>query len=127
MYPEELKYTTEHEWLKIEEDNRVRVGITHFAQKELGDVVFVELPEEGATAVANESFAVVESVKAVSDIYCPVSGTVVEANAALEDQPELINEDPYGQGWIAVIEITDPQELDALLTAAEYKEHIGES
>ena len=105
MYPSELRYSEDHEWLKLEEGNRARVGITDFAQKELGDVVFVELPEEGTALNAGESFAVVESVKAVSDIYAPVSGKVVEVNDALNDSPELINEDPYGEGWIAIIDL----------------------
>lgn len=126
MYPEELKYTKEHEWIKIEDANRVRVGITHFAQKELGDVVFVELPEAGTPVTANESFAVVESVKAVSDIYAPLSGSVMEANQDLEDRPELVNEDPYGEGWIAIIEVSDPAEMEGLLTAEDYQKHIEE-
>lgn len=126
MYPEELKYTKEHEWIKIEDANRVRVGITHFAQKELGDVVFVELPEAGTPVTANESFAVVESVKAVSDIYAPLSGSVMEANQDLEDRPELVNEDPYGEGWIAIIEVSDAAEMEGLLTAEDYQKHIEE-
>lgn len=127
MFPEELRYTKEHEWLRVEGDDRARVGITFYAQKELGDVVFVDLPQEGIAVSAGDSFAVVESVKAVSDIYAPVSGRIVEVNSALEDRPELINEDPYGQGWIAVIEMGNPSEVDATLTAAEYKEHVGEA
>ncbi len=127
MFPEELRYTKEHEWLRVEGDDRARVGITFYAQKELGDVVFVDLPQEGIAVSAGDSFAVVESVKAVSDIYAPVSGRIVEVNKALEDRPELINEDPYGQGWIAVIEMSDPSEVEAMLTAVEYKEHVGEA
>ncbi|MGI6609012.1 MAG: glycine cleavage system protein GcvH [Limnochordia bacterium] len=126
MYPADLKYSEEHEWLKLEEGNRAKIGITEFAQKELGDVVFVELPEVGATVAAGDDFAVVESVKAVSDIYAPVSGKVAEVNDALADRPELINEDPYGEGWIAIIEVTDAAEADALLTATQYEELIGE-
>lgn len=126
MYPEELKYSKEHEWVKDEGNQRVRIGISHFAQDELGDVVFVELPEQGETITRDAGFAVVESVKAVSDIYAPVSGTIVEVNTDLADRPELINEDPYGAGWIVVVELTQPSELDDLLTASEYKAHIGD-
>ncbi|MBO2521154.1 MAG: glycine cleavage system protein GcvH [Clostridia bacterium] len=127
MYPEELKYTKEHEWLRLEDGRLARVGVTHYAQHQLGDVVFVELPAAGDAVSAGQSIAVVESVKSVSDIYAPVSGRIVEVNSALEDQPELINEDPYGRGWIAVIEMDDPGQADGLLTAAEYKAHIGEA
>ncbi|NLN19192.1 MAG: glycine cleavage system protein GcvH [Firmicutes bacterium] len=126
MYPSELRYSEEHEWLKLEDGNRARIGITEFAQKELGDVVFVELPEEGTVVNAGDSFAVVESVKAVSDIYAPVSGKVVEVNDALNDSPELINEDPYGEGWIAVIEVSDVAEIDSLLTAEQYQQLVEE-
>lgn len=126
MYPEGLKYSEEHEWVKAETEGRVRVGISHYAQKELGDVVFVELPEVGTTLTAGAPFAVVESVKAVSDIYTPVSGTVIEVNDSLNDQPEMVNEEPYGQGWIAVIEMSDAGQLDGLMDGAQYKEHVGE-
>ncbi len=127
MYPEGLRYSKEHEWIKEEAGNRVRVGITYYAQKEMGDVVFVELPEPGAAVNQAASFAVVESVKAVSDIYAPVSGIIAEVNQALVDKPELINEDPYGQGWIAVIEMSSAAELADLLRLPEYKAHIGEA
>lgn len=126
MFPGELRYTKEHEWLR-DEEGKGRIGITAYAQQELGDVVFVDLPQEGAVVNAGDSFAVVESVKAVSDIYAPVSGRIVAVNTALEDRPELINEDPYGQGWIAVIELSEPAEVQAMLTADEYKEHVGEA
>lgn len=126
MYPENLRYSKDHEWVKDEGDGRVRIGITHYAQEELGDVVFVELPEAGQTITKDTPFSVVESVKAVSDIYAPVSGTIVEVNDELESRPELINEDPYGEGWIVVVELSDPSELDTLFTAEQYKEHIGE-
>ncbi len=126
MYPEELRYGKDHEWARDEGDGRVRVGITHYAQQELGDVVFVELPETETTVEKDDGFAVVESVKAVSDIYAPVSGTIVEVNTELETNPELINEDPYGKGWIAVIAVNDPSQLNDLMTAAEYRAHIGE-
>lgn len=122
-FPANLRYTREHEWAR-QEGNRVVVGITDYAQKELGDVVFVELPEVGATIAAMDTFGVVESVKAVSDLYAPVSGTIVEANTILEDQPELVNASPYGQGWMAVIEATHIEELQQLLTASEYQAYV---
>lgn len=117
--PEGLKYTREHEWVKIEGD-RGRVGITHYAQDQLGDVVFVELPKKGRELRQMEAFGVVESVKAVSDLYSPVSGEVVEVNTALEKQPELVNQDPYGKGWMIVVKVRNAKELDALMTAQQY-------
>lgn len=126
MYPGDLRYSTEHEWVKQEEGNKARIGITFYAQKELGDVVFVDLPQVGDTVEAGDAFAVVESVKAVSDIFAPVSGKVVEVNEALADNPELINSKPYEDGWIAVIEMENPAELDNLLDAEAYQAHIGE-
>lgn len=125
MYPANLKYTEEHEWVRIE-GNRATIGITDYAQKELGDIVFVEVPEVGATVVQHNPMAVVESVKAVSDVYAPVSGTVLEVNEALETNPELVNQDPYGEGWIAVIEMSDPAEAEALLSAREYEDLLEE-
>ena len=124
-YPEDLKYTEEHEWVLIEDDV-VTVGITDFAQDALGDVVFVELPEEGATLEAGKSFGVVESVKAVSDIYAPVSGEVVEVNEELPDTPELVNTSPYEDGWMVKIKLSDPSELDSLLDADAYKAFVEE-
>jgi glycine cleavage system H protein len=124
-FPANLRYTKEHEWAR-QEGNRVVVGITDYAQKELGDVVFVELPEVGATVAAMDTFGVVESVKAVSDLYAPVSGTVVDANIVLEDQPELVNASPYGQGWMAVVEAAHVEELQQLLTAAEYQVYVAQ-
>ncbi|MBO8141073.1 MAG: glycine cleavage system protein GcvH [Firmicutes bacterium] len=121
MYPEDLRYSQQHEWVR-REGNRVRVGITDYAQQELGDVVFVDLPQEGTTLQSGEAFAAVESVKAVSDIYAPVSGRVVEVNQDLADRPELVNQDPYGAGWIAVLEMENPAELDELLDAEQYRE-----
>lgn len=126
MYPEELGYSKEHQWIKDEGNNRVRLGITHFAQDELGDVVFVELPQVGQEVEKDKPFSVVESVKAVSDIYTPVAGKVVEVNEELENQPELVNEDPYGTGWIAIIELSNPEHMDTLLSVSDYKSHIGE-
>ncbi|MEW8978692.1 MAG: glycine cleavage system protein GcvH [Symbiobacterium sp.] len=123
--PANLKYTREHEWIRVEGNIGV-VGITWFAQDQLGDVVFVELPEVGRELKQNEQFGVVESVKTVSDLYIPVSGKVVEVNKALDGSPELINQDPYGEGWILKIEIADPAELDNLLDAAAYEEFTKE-
>ncbi|MCL6515577.1 glycine cleavage system protein GcvH [Alicyclobacillus sp.] len=122
--PAELKYSKEHEWVRVE-GNRAYVGITDFAQDELGDIVFVELPEVGATVTANETFGTVESVKTVSDLFAPVSGKVVEVNTALTDNPEKVNESPYGDGWMIVVEMTDPGELNALLDADGYRAHVG--
>lgn len=124
--PSELKYTKEHEWVKNEGDNRVRIGITDFAQSELGDIVFVELPEVGDEVTAGEPFGSVESVKTVSELYAPVSGKVVEVNADLADSPENVNTSPYGDGWMIVVEMSDPSQLDQLLTADQYKETISE-
>ena len=124
-FPANLRYTKEHEWAR-QEGNRVVVGITDYAQKELGDVVFVELPEVGTTIEAMGTFGVVESVKAVSDLYAPVSGTIVEANTILEDQPELVNASPYGQGWMVVIEVVSTEEFQQLLTAAEYQAYVAQ-
>jgi glycine cleavage system H protein len=118
--PEELRYSSDHEWARLE-DGKVRIGITDFAQDNLGDVVFVQLPEVGTVVEANVSFSEVESTKSVSDIYAPVGGTVVEVNDELESTPELLNRDPYGEGWICVIETSDPSELDSLLDAEKYR------
>ena len=119
-YPEGLKYHEEHDWAKVEGDTAT-FGITWFAQDQLGEVVFVELPEVGATISANSSYAEVESVKAVSDVYAPLSGEVTEVNDALSDKPESINDDPYGDGWIAKVKLSDPSETESLLDVAAYK------
>ena len=124
-FPANLRYTKEHEWAR-QEGNRVVVGITDYAQKELGDVVFVELPDLGTMIEAMGTFGVVESVKAVSDLYAPVSGTIVEANTILEDQPELVNASPYGQGWMVVIEAANTDEFQQLLTAVEYQAYVAQ-
>ena len=124
-YPREYRYTNEHEWAKPE-DGRARVGITDHAQKELGDIVYIELPEVGREVKQGEAFSSVESVKAVSDVYAPVSGKIVEVNKELEDKPELVNQSPHDQGWIAVIEMSDPQELEKLMSAEEYEKFIAE-
>ena len=121
--PKELKYSKDHEWVKVE-GNIATVGITDFAQDQLGDVVFLEAPEVGAELAAGDGMGTVESVKAVSDVYSPLSGKVVEANEELADAPQLINEDPYAKGWIAKIEIADTAEVAALLDAAAYEEVV---
>lgn len=123
--PAELRYTNEHEWAK-QEDGKVRVGITAYAQEQLGDVVFVELPKVGARVTQRQSFGVVESVKAVSDLFAPVSGEVVAVNADLPKSPELVNQDPYGRGWMIVITPSDAAEWDALLTAKQYEDFLAE-
>jgi glycine cleavage system H protein len=119
--PDELRYSSDHEWVRLE-DGRVRIGITDYAQDALGDVVFVQVPELGRSAAPGESFGEVESTKSVSEIYAPIAGTVVEVNAELEASPELVNSDPYGAGWIAVIEPADDAALDALLDPAAYRQ-----
>ena len=121
--PEDLRYSTDHEWIRVE-GGKVTIGITDYAQDALGDVVFVDLPEVGAAVEAAASISEVESTKSVSDIYAPVSGTIAEVNADLGDAPERLNDDPYGEGWICVIELTDPSQVDALLTAADYRELV---
>jgi glycine cleavage system H protein len=119
--PGDLKYTKSHEWVRREDDGSVTVGITDHAQSALGDLVFVEPPEAGSDVSAGDACAVVESVKAASDVYSPVSGTVAAGNDALADGPELVNQDPYGDGWIMRIEASDPAELDSLMDAATYE------
>lgn len=122
--PEALRYTSDHEWVRIE-GNRLTIGITDYAQDALGDVVFVQLPEVGATVTGGSSFSEVESTKSVSDVYAPVSGTVAEVNNELSDAPQRLNEDPYGDGWICVIEVPDPGSLSALLDAEAYRKLIS--
>lgn len=124
MYPEELKYDETHEWAKVE-DKVAAVGLTDHAQSELGDIVYLELPEVGAEVTAGGPFGVVESVKAASDIYAPLSGKVVEVNQAAVTDPALVNRDCYGDGWLVKIELKDPSEVENLKTAAEYQEFIG--
>jgi glycine cleavage system H protein len=122
-YPEGLKYSKEHEWVLVE-DKVAIIGITEFAQHELGDVVYVELPEVGEKVVKDDPFAAVESVKAVSDVFAPVSGTVLEINDTLPENPETINDDPYGDGWMIKVEMTDKDDLKDLMSAEEYAEYI---
>ncbi|OGP12954.1 MAG: glycine cleavage system protein H [Deltaproteobacteria bacterium GWA2_54_12] len=124
-FPKDLKYTKEHEWVKVE-GNIATVGITDYAQDSLGDVVYVELPQEGASVTKHEPFGVVESVKAVSDLYAPLSGSVTEVNDAIVDSPEAINEDPYGDAWMIKVEISSASELSDLLNADEYQKFIEE-
>ena len=123
--PDDLLYSKEHEWIRRESDIAT-IGITEHAQKELGDVVFADLPEVGATFNAKEAFGSVESVKAVSEVYMPVSGEVVETNESLLDAPEKINDDPYGEGWIIRIRLGDPAELKALMSSQEYSKYVEE-
>jgi glycine cleavage system H protein len=122
--PENLKYTKDHEWIRIEGESAV-VGITDFAQGELGDVVFIEIETEGETLDKEEVFGTIEAVKTVSDMFMPVGGEVTEVNAAIEDAPDLVNKDPFGKGWMIKIKIADTAELDELLSADQYKELIG--
>jgi glycine cleavage system H protein len=119
--PENLLYSKDHEWVRAEPGDRIRIGVTDYAQDALGDVVYVQIPAVGAVVKAGESFSEVESTKSVSDIYAPASGTVVEVNDALGTQPELVNRDPYGDGWLCVIACDAPGELDELLDAAAYR------
>lgn len=122
-FPEEFKYTEDHEWILIEDDV-VTIGITDFAQDQLGDIVFVELPEVGDSLEVGKSFGVVESVKAVSDVYAPVSGEVVEVNEELPDDPEVLNNSPYGDGWMIKLKLADTAALDALMDVATYQEFV---
>lgn len=124
-FPKKLRYTREHEWIQIE-GNQATVGITDYAQHELGEVVFVELPKVGDSVTKDEPFGVVESVKAASDIYAPVSGEVTETNDDLVSSPELINDDPYGDAWLVRVEMSDKAEIEHLMTAAEYQEYVEE-
>ena len=123
MYPADRKYTKDHEWIRVA-DGQGRVGITDYAQEQLGDVVYVELPAVGRTFAQGDQFGAVESVKAVSDLYCPVSGEVVQVNEALAELPETINRDPHGT-WLIVVKLSDPGELDALLDAGGYGAHVA--
>ena len=126
MYPEQFRYSKEHEWIDASGDIAT-VGITHYAQEKLGDVVFVELPEVGATLESMQSFGTVESVKAVSDLFIPAAGSVTEINAELADGPQLVNEDPHGRGWLIKLKLSDPAALDTLMTAEQYGRFIEEA
>jgi glycine cleavage system H protein len=127
VYPEDLKYTSEHEWVKAEGDGPVRVGITDFAQDALGDIVYVQLPEVGSTVRAGDSCGELESTKSVSDLFAPVNGTVTAVNEALADQPDLINTDPYGEGWLLDIDVEDIDEVEALMDAETYQGQLDQS
>ena len=125
MYPAEFRYSKEHEWVKIDGD-RAAVGITDFAQQQLGDVVLVELPEAGSSFAAAEVFGNIESVKAVSELFLPVSGEIVEVNQAAVDSPEMINKDPHGEAWLVVVKLTNPTELEGLLSVEDYQKYVEE-
>lgn len=125
--PSDLRYTEEHEYLRAtDEDGVYLVGITDYAQGELGDVVFLELPSEGDSFEGKASFGTIEAVKAVSDLYCPVDGEIVEVNGDLEDDPALVNRDPYGEGWMVRLRVSDPSQVSSLMDAEEYRRHLGE-
>ncbi|MCK6552989.1 glycine cleavage system protein GcvH [Candidatus Binatia bacterium] len=124
-FPDDLKYSKEHEWVLVE-GSVATIGITDYAQEQLGDIVFVELPAIGDKVSKDDAFGVVESVKSVNDIYAPISGKVLEANDDLPENPEMVNDDPYGDGWMIKIEVSDAEELDDLMTADEYKEYVAE-
>jgi glycine cleavage system H protein len=124
--PKELRYSEEHEWATVDE-NIATIGITDYAQEQLGDIVYIELPETGTQVIKGDKFGVVESVKAVSDLYSPVTGTVVTVNTGLPNTPETINEEPYGDGWMIRVEMSNPEELDDLMNAAEYEKFIEEA
>lgn len=125
MYPRDLKYTKEHEWVRMDGDEAV-VGISHFAQDQLGEVVYVDLPAEGDAVTAGEPFGEIESVKSVSELFAPVSGEVVAINDALSDAPEVVNEDPYGDGWMIKVRPADPDEVEGLLSAEDYEAFLAE-
>ncbi|MEW6059966.1 MAG: glycine cleavage system protein GcvH [Actinomycetota bacterium] len=123
-FPGDLRYTKEHEWVRVEGNGRVRIGITDYAQEALGDVVYVSVPEIGTPVAASEAFGEVESTKSVAEVYSPVTGTVVERNAVLDQRPELVNDEPYGDGWLAVLQASDPGEFALLMDAVAYQAFI---
>ena len=125
LMPEKLLYSAEDEWARVEEQ-RVTVGITDFAQQQLGDIVFVELPEVGDVFTRGDAFGVIESVKAVSDLFAPVAGEILEVNTSLADAPDMVNEDCYGRGWIAVFQVSDPDGMESLMDAGAYSKHVAE-
>jgi glycine cleavage system H protein len=126
-FPDDLRYTREHEWVREEGSGRVRVGITDFAQDALGDVVYVDVPEVGTSVTASQPFSEVESTKSVSDVYSPVTGTVLERNQLLEDRPELVNQAPYGEGWLVVLETSDAGQLSELMDAETYRVFVQQA
>lgn len=123
-FPDDLRYTNDHEWIRVDGDTGT-VGVTDFAQSELGDIVFVEIDSDGDTLDQDAVFGTIEAVKTVSELFMPVSGQVVEVNPALDSQPELVNEDPYGEGWLIKVSLSDPSQLDGLLSAASYAEKVS--
>lgn len=125
MNPSDLKYHKEHEWVRVEGDIAV-IGISHFAQDQLGEVVYVDMPDAGDAVTADETFGEIESVKSVSELYSPVSGEIVEVNESLDDSPETVNADPYGDGWMIKVRMSDTSEIDALMSAADYESFINE-
>ena len=124
-FPADLRYTKDHEWIKLVDGKTAIIGITDFAQRELGDIVFVDINTVGKSLKAEEIFGTIEAVKTVSDLFSPVAGTVVEVNAALNSNPELVNTDPYGEGWMVKVEVSDPGAVDALLDASAYEQLVG--
>jgi len=124
-FPEDLRYSKEHEWIRVK-DKTITIGITDYAQDQLGEIVFVELPDEGEIFTKDDPFGVVESVKSVSDVYAPVSGRILEVNDPILDNPESVNEEPYGEGWLVRLEMTNPKDLDDLMTAEQYQAYIKE-
>jgi len=125
MYPSELRYDKEHEWVR-DADGTVVMGISHFAQNQLGEVVYVDLPAVGDSVIAGETFGEIESVKSVSELFSPVTGEIIKVNDALDDAPEVVNEDPYGEGWMIEVKLTDSSELESLLSAEEYEAFVTE-
>lgn len=125
-FPENLRYTEEHEWIKLNDDGTALIGITEFAQGELGDIVYVEIESEGEELEANEVFGTIEAVKTVSDLFLPVAGKVLEVNTDLEDTPETVNNDPYEAGWLIKMQVNDPSEVESLLDVSAYKDLIGQ-
>jgi glycine cleavage system H protein len=126
MNPSDLKYSKEHEWVRLEDNNEAIIGITDYAQEQLGDVVYLLLPSVGDVIEKDKRLGEVESVKSVSDLFCPVSGEVIEVNEEVKNQPELANEDPYGKGWMVRLRLSDPGELDSLMSAQQYEEMIAQ-
>lgn len=125
--PDDLRYTAEHEWVREAADGTVRLGITDYAQQQLGDIVFVQLPEEGATVAPGDAMGEVESTKSVSDVYAPLAGTITARNEALDGQPELVNSDPYGDGWLVELQPADPAAVQSLMEAAAYGDLVAQS
>jgi len=126
MNPDDRRYHPEHKWVRIGDDGLAVIGITDFAQRQLGEIVYFELPEAGSSILAGQVYGEVESVKSVSELYAPVTGQVIQVNSSLPDAPEIVNSDPYGEGWIVKVQIADTGELNSLMSGAEYSNHVGE-